>query len=59
MKKNETIKVGVIGYGGAFNMGRHHLEEAKQAGMTPVAVTDLDKSRLAIAETDFPGIAGA
>jgi scyllo-inositol 2-dehydrogenase (NADP+) len=56
MKKNESIKVGVIGYGGAFNMGRHHLEEAKQAGMTPVAVTDLDKSRLAIAETDFPGI---
>lgn len=50
------IKVGVIGYGGAFNMGKSHLEEMKQAGMTPVAACDLDEDRLKVAEQDFPGI---
>ena len=29
------IKVGVIGYGPSFNMGRAHLKEMAQAGMTP------------------------
>jgi len=51
-----NIKVGVVGYGGAFNMGKAHLNEMKRAGMTPVAVAELDPSRLAVAETDFPGI---
>jgi predicted dehydrogenase len=50
------IKVGVVGYGGAFNMGRHHLNEMKRAGMTPVAVAELDSERLKVAETDFPGV---
>lgn len=50
------IKVGVIGYGGAFNMGRKHLQQMEQAGMTPVAVNDLDPERLEVAEEDFPGI---
>ena len=54
--KPADIKVGVIGYGGAFNMGRHHLNEMKQAGMTPVAVCEIDPARLKVAETDFPGI---
>lgn len=51
------IRVGVIGYGGAFNMGRSHLREMQAAGMTPAAVAELDKDRLAVATTDFPGIA--
>ena len=55
-KKASDIKVGVIGYGGAFNMGRQHLKEMQAAGMTPVAVAEVDPSRLAVAETDFPGI---
>lgn len=55
-KKPEDITIGVIGYGGAFNMGRKHLEEARKAGMTPVAVCELDPERLKVAETDFPGI---
>jgi scyllo-inositol 2-dehydrogenase (NADP+) len=55
-KKPSDIKVGVIGYGGAFNMGRQHLKEMQAAGMTPVAVAEVDPSRLAVAETDFPGI---
>ena len=55
-KNKKDITVGVIGYGGAFNMGRKHLQEMKKAGMTPVAVTEIDESRLAVAEEDFPGI---
>ena len=55
-KKPSDIKVGVIGYGGAYNMGRQHLKEMQAAGMTPVAVAEVDASRLAVAEADFPGI---
>jgi len=55
-KKASDIKVGVIGYGGAFNMGRSHLNQMMQAGMTPVAVAEIDESRLAVAAEEFPGI---
>jgi scyllo-inositol 2-dehydrogenase (NADP+) len=55
-KTAADIKVGVIGYGGAFNMGKHHLNEMKLAGMTPTAVCELDPKRLEVATTDFPGI---
>lgn len=55
-KQASDIKVGVVGYGGAFNMGRQHLQQMATAGMTPVAVAELDEERLKVAETDFPGI---
>jgi predicted dehydrogenase len=55
-KKAADIKVGVVGYGGAFNMGRAHLNEMKKAGMTPVAVAEIDPKRLEVATQDFPGI---
>jgi len=55
-KSASDIRVGIIGYGGAFNMGRGHLKEMEQAGMTPVAVCEVDAERLKVAETDFPGI---
>jgi scyllo-inositol 2-dehydrogenase (NADP+) len=55
-KSARDIKVGAIGYGGAFNMGRAHLNEMANAGMTPTAVAEIDESRLKVAETDFPGI---
>lgn len=55
-KKASDIRVGVIGYGGAFNMGKAHLNEMQKAGMTPVAVAEIDKDRLKVAESDFPGI---
>ncbi len=51
-----AIKVAVVGYGGAFNMGRQHLNEMKAAGMTPSAVVELDPQRLEVARTDFPGV---
>ncbi|MBI5382407.1 MAG: Gfo/Idh/MocA family oxidoreductase [Opitutae bacterium] len=55
-KTAAEIKVGVIGYGGAFNMGRQHLQQMQAAGMTPVAVAEVDAARLAVAAQDFPGI---
>ena len=54
--KASEIKVGCIGYGGAFNMGRAHLKEMAKAGMTPTAVAELDPERLKVATTEFPGI---
>lgn len=50
------IRVGVVGYGGAFNMGRQHLQQMQAAGMTPTAVVELDAARLDVATADFPGI---
>ena len=50
------IKAGVIGYGGAFDMGHAHLEMMQESGMVPTAVAELDADRLAVAEADFPGI---
>lgn len=55
-KSAKDIKVGVIGYGGAFNMGQSHMNEMKKAGMTPFAVCEIDPSRLEVATQDFPGI---
>jgi len=55
-RKASEIKVGVVGYGGAFNMGRSHLHEMAAAGMTPSAVAEIDPARLEAAAGDFPGI---
>jgi len=54
--KASDVKVGVVGYGGAFNMGKAHLSEMQKAGMTPVAVAEIDPARLEVATKDFPGI---
>lgn len=56
-QRSLPIKCGVIGYGGAFNMGRGHLSEMRAAGMVPTAVCEIDPARLAVAGEDFPGIA--
>ncbi len=49
-KKASDVKVGVIGYGGAFGMGKWHLGEMNRAKLTPCAVTDVDSERLSIAK---------
>jgi scyllo-inositol 2-dehydrogenase (NADP+) len=49
----KTVNVGVIGYGGAFNMGKLHAESCKRARLTPVAVCDIDASRTAMAKQDL------
>lgn len=54
--KASDIKVGVVGYGGAFNMGREHLTRMQGTGMLPVAVCEVAPERLAAAKDDFPGI---
>jgi len=52
------LKAAVVGYGPAFQMGRHHLSEMRDhAGFEPAAVCDKDAARLAAAREDFPGIA--
>ena len=57
MAAKKEVKVGVVGYGPAFNMGRHHLEGmAEHKGLVPWAVCDLDETRLAAARKEFPGI---
>lgn len=54
--KDTGIRFGVIGYGGAFNMGKAHSEQAAHAGMKLTAVCDLDPARTEAAKADFPGI---
>jgi predicted dehydrogenase len=56
LSRPQDIKVGVIGYGGTFNMGRAHLDEMKRAGMTPLAVAEIDRARRNAAKAEFPGI---
>ncbi|MCC7493174.1 MAG: Gfo/Idh/MocA family oxidoreductase [Fimbriimonadaceae bacterium] len=51
----ETVRVGIIGYGGAFNMGKRHGESMQLTGrMKVVAVCDLDPARAAVGKQDFP-----
>lgn len=55
-QRANDIKVGVVGYGGAFNMGKVHLEEMQKAGMTPTAIAEIDPARLKVGTQNFPGI---
>jgi len=55
-QRASDVRVGVVGYGGAFNMGKKHLLEMQKAGMTPTAIAEIDTTRLAAATQDFPGI---
>lgn len=55
-KQAGDIKVAVVGYGAAFNMGKTHLSEMQKAGMTPTAVCEMNPERLEAARKDFPGI---
>ncbi len=51
------VKCGVIGYGGAFEMGKWHGVWMERAGMKLTAVCDTDPARLIAAQEQFPGIA--
>ncbi len=51
----EHVRAGIIGYGGAFNMGRRHGQSMELTGKATVtAVCDLDPAREAVAKADFP-----
>ena len=55
--EGKTIRAGVVGYGGSFNMGKHHADSMNSVpGFQLAAVCDLDPARTALALADFPGI---
>lgn len=57
MADKKEIRWGIIGYGGAFNMGKSHATWINNSpGMRTIAVCDVDPKRTAAAEEDFPGI---
>ena len=57
MPAKSTFRCGVIGYGGAFNMGPHHLNSmARNAPMEVAAVCELDADRRRVATEDLPDI---
>lgn len=52
------VKCAVVGYGGAFNMGKAHANWMNDTGrMITVAACDSDPGRAAAAEEELPGIA--
>lgn len=50
------IRGAVIGYGGAFNMGKVHGGSMNRVGFEFMAACDLDQARTEQAAHDFPGI---
>lgn len=51
------IKCAVVGYGGAFKMGKAHAQWINDTGrMVTVAACDVDAARMEEAKKDFPGI---
>ena len=53
----DTIRGAVIGYGAAFNMGKHHAGNMTNTeGTECVAICDIDKARTRAAKKDFPGV---
>jgi len=53
----DTIRGAIIGYGAAFNMGKHHASQMTNTeGIECVAICDIDKARTKAAKKDFPGI---
>lgn len=49
----KTLKCACIGYGGAFNMGKRHMEGCRIARMVPVAVCDVDPKRTETAKAEL------
>lgn len=53
----KSMRCAVIGYGGAFNMGKYHGNLMNQTpGLQLVAACDIDPRRAEQAKEDFPGI---
>ncbi|SDO19570.1 Predicted dehydrogenase [Paenibacillus sp. yr247] len=51
-----VLRGAVIGYGGAFNMGKQHAGQMIKNGISFVAACDLDAGRMEQAKQDFPEI---
>jgi scyllo-inositol 2-dehydrogenase (NADP+) len=53
----EAIRGAVIGYGPAFNMGKHHASQMQNTeGIECVAICDIDRARTKAAKKDFPDV---
>lgn len=53
------FRFGLLGYGPAFKMGKHHAENMRKSdALKAVAVCDLDPRAVAQAQEDLPGIRG-
>ncbi len=53
--EEKEIKCGIIGYGAAFNMGKHHADLINSTyGMKTIAFYDINKERVEQAKMDFP-----
>jgi len=53
------IHCGILGYGGAFNMGRSHAGWIDaQPGLRTVAMCDVDPQRVAVAKDELPTLDG-
>ncbi|MCZ7647757.1 MAG: ThuA domain-containing protein [Planctomycetota bacterium] len=51
----KPLGTAVVGYGGSFNMGKHHLDSMRaQPGFRPVAICDIAPERQKQARDDFP-----
>jgi predicted dehydrogenase len=49
------VRCAVVGYGGAFNMGHAHANWVTEVpGLELTAIMDIDKTRKAVAEENFP-----
>lgn len=56
-QEKPPVRCGVIGYGGAFNMGKTHADAITRIeGLELTAVCDLDPARTAAAQADFPHV---
>ena len=47
--EKKPVRCGIIGYGGAFSMGKHHADQIRRVGLEVTAVCDLNPERLAVA----------
>ncbi len=55
--EGKAVRCGVVGYGGAFNMGKLHADTIRQVpGLTVTAICDTDPGRLAVAREEQPGV---
>ena len=55
----KTIRCGLLGYGGAFNMGRGHSGWIDATpGLKTVAMCDIDPERVAAAKEELPDLEG-
>ncbi len=51
------VRCGIVGYGGAFNMGKLHADTIRQIpGMTVTAVCDTDPQRRSAAQAEQPDV---